>query len=87
MSEPSVAHRIRAFLIEEFVPDVPADELPSDYDLVQGGVIDSLGLLKIIAWIEEQFEIPAELLDLDPESFRSIGAIETLIEGARTAAR
>ena len=29
----------------------------SDYDLLEGGVVDSLGLLKVVAWLETEFDI------------------------------
>lgn len=73
---------IRQFVLDEFLPDVPADELTTDYDLVAGGVIDSLGLLKLIAWLEDRFRLPIDEIDLDPDNLRSIGAIDALVSTA-----
>lgn len=70
---------IKQFIIEEFLPDVRADGLPDDYDLVGGGVIDSLGLLKVIAWLEHRFDICADDVELAPENFRSVAAIADFI--------
>lgn len=78
---------IKQFIVEEFLPDVGADGLPSDYDLVDGGVIDSLGLLKVIAWLEQRFDLDADDIDLDPASFRSVQAIAGFIEGATAQGR
>lgn len=74
---------VTQFIIEEFLPDVGASELDSDYDLVDGGVIDSLGLLKTIAWLEDRFDLRVEEIDLDPDSFRSVGSISRFIERAQ----
>ena len=41
--------KIKQFIVDEFMPDVSADELESDYDLLTGGVVDSLGLLQMVA--------------------------------------
>ena len=38
--------KIKAFIVEEFMPDVPVEDLEDDYDLLTGGVVDSLGLLR-----------------------------------------
>jgi acyl carrier protein len=73
---------VKQFIIEEFLPDVHTDGLPSDYDLLEGGVIDSLGLLKVIAWLEQRFHLNADDVDLDPASFRSVRAIAGFISGA-----
>lgn len=73
---------IRRFVIEEFLPDVSAAELSVDQDLLDSGVIDSLGLLKLIAWLEERFELSVHDSDLDPDNFRSVTAIDSFIAAA-----
>jgi acyl carrier protein len=44
-----------------------SDQVPDDFDLIATGVIDSFGLLQLIASLEEAFgvEIELELLDAD----------------------
>lgn len=74
--------KIKWFVLEEFLPDVSARELSVDQDLLDSGVIDSLGLLKLIAWIEERFDLSIHDTDLDPTNFHSIAAIDTFITDA-----
>ena len=73
---------IKKFVIDEFLPDVSAADLAVDYDLLADGVIDSLGLLKLIAWVEDHFQLAVHDTDLDPNNFRSVQAIEAFIEEA-----
>lgn len=73
---------IKQFVIDEFLPDVTGSDLTTDYDLVATGVIDSLGLLKLIAWLEERFELPIDDMELDPDSFHTIDAIDAFIRQA-----
>jgi acyl carrier protein len=75
-------HIVRQFLLAEFLPDVPAAEVADDTDLLATGVIDSLGLLKVIAWLEDRFGISSEDLDLELSAFRSIDAISELVSRA-----
>ncbi|WP_329086508.1 MULTISPECIES: phosphopantetheine-binding protein [unclassified Streptosporangium] len=70
---------IKSFLIKEFMPDVEASELATDYDLLANGVVDSLGLLKLIAWIETEFDITVDDAALDPDNFRTIDAIDAFV--------
>ncbi|HEY3144520.1 MAG TPA: acyl carrier protein [Acidimicrobiales bacterium] len=73
---------IKEFVIAEFAPDVSADEISTDLDLLQAGIIDSLGLLKLIAWLEDRFQLSVEDTALDPDNFRSVEAIESFIDNA-----
>ncbi|MDG4864124.1 phosphopantetheine-binding protein [Streptomyces sp. T-3] len=73
---------IKKFVIEEFLPDLGVHELSDDHDLLSDGVIDSLGVLKLIAWVEDHFGLDVGDADLDPNNFRSVAAIDTFIAAA-----
>jgi acyl carrier protein len=77
---------IMKFLVDEFFPDVPTESLTADYDLLSGGVIDSLGLLKVIAWLEDRFGIVIDDIEIEPDNFRTIAAITAFVRSARRAA-
>jgi acyl carrier protein len=76
---------IKQFVIEEFLPDVRPEDLDAEHDLLAGGVIDSLGLLKLIAWIEAQFDVTVDDAALDPDNFRTVVAIDAFVERAGVA--
>ena len=57
--------KIKGFIVEEFMPDISVDELDSDFDLLTGGVVDSLGLLKFVAWMEDEFDITIDESELE----------------------
>lgn len=71
---------IRRFLAEEFLPDIAVDDLAVDYDLLDGGVVDSLGLLKVISWLEHRFSVSTEDVDLGPDDFRSAASIAAFVD-------
>ena len=75
--------KIKTFIVEEFMPDVPVEDLEDDYDLLTGGVVDSLGLLKVVAWLEDEFDIGVDDSDLGPDSFRTVAAIKAYVDQAR----
>ncbi|MEW1550436.1 phosphopantetheine-binding protein [Streptomyces tsukubensis] len=77
---------VKNFLIQEFMPDVQASELAGDYDLLANGVVDSLGLLKLIAWIETEFGITVDDAALDPDNFRTVDAIDGFVARASVPA-
>ncbi|GAA1646832.1 phosphopantetheine-binding protein [Actinoplanes couchii] len=77
---------IRQFVLEEFLPDVPADQLANDLDLMESGVVDSLGVLKLIAWVEDRFEVVVDDTELNPDNFRSVLAIDAFVTRAAVSA-
>ena len=48
-----------------------------------GGVVDSLGLLKVVAWLEDEFDIGVDDSELGPDSFRTVAAIKAYVDQAR----
>jgi acyl carrier protein len=75
--------KIKQFIVDEFMPDVSVDELDSDFDLLTGGVVDSLGLLQVVAWLETEFDVAVDDSELGPESFRTVDAIKEYVEKAK----
>jgi acyl carrier protein len=73
--------KIKGFIVEEFMPDISVDELESDFDLLTGGVVDSLALLQFIAWMEEEFDITIDESELEPDSLRTVQFVDTARAG------
>jgi acyl carrier protein len=78
--------KIKQFIVDEFMPDVPVEELDADFDLLTGGVVDSLGLLKVVAWLESEYDIGVDDSQLGPESFRTVRAIHEFVEKEKATA-
>lgn len=71
--------RIRSFICAEFAPDIAPADLPADLDLIQSGVIDSLGVLKLVAFLEDDCAIAIAPEELDAELYKSLDAIADLL--------
>jgi acyl carrier protein len=74
---------VKEYIVSEFLPDVSADDLTDDYELIATGVIDSLGVLRLIGWLETRFDIPVDDIDISELDFVTVNAISQFIE--RTA--
>jgi acyl carrier protein len=72
--QPSVATRIREFVRARFplARDIPAGDEAS---LLDSGIIDSLGILDLVTFLEGDFGIRVSDEDLNPDNFDSIGAL------------
>jgi acyl carrier protein len=83
-SEPAsgIAAAIRAFVVSRF-PLARSLALGDDGSLLDSGLIDSLGILDIVAFLEENFGIQVGESDLRPDNFDSVGAIARFVLGKR----
>ncbi len=77
--------------IQEFLaarPDLVAGggrRLRVDQSLISDGLIDSLAVLDIVAFLEERFQVRFEPEDLTGENFDTVAAMARLV-GARMVA-
>lgn len=68
------------FITTEIAPDVQPEEIARDYNLFDGGVLDSLAMVRLIAWIGETFGVPINDIDIDPVDLHSVRGIGEFIE-------
>ena len=73
-----VARRIREFINEELLfEDVDvADDTPLLDDL-----IDSVGLMELVGFVEQEFELSIDQGEIDQRNFETVGAIAAWVEG------
>ncbi len=69
---------IRKFIHENFILDEEA-HLKDEDSLLEKGVIDSTGVLELVAFIEEKYGITVEDEELTPENLDSIRNIARFI--------
>ena len=81
-----IAERILLFLRREpaFAAGVPA-QLDSEFPLLEAGVIDSLGVLKLVTFLEAEFKIKVRNLDVVERNFKDLASIARYV-GERVAA-
>jgi acyl carrier protein len=71
---------IRDFIIQEILHQSQSDLLSNDDQLVESGIIDSLGVMTLLSFIEQNFSINVPDNELTPDNFASISAITALVE-------
>ncbi len=71
--------QITAFIHENFVFDDDVD-LSESESLLDAGLIDSTGVLELVAFLEEAFQIEIEDADIIPENLDSIAAVHGFVQ-------
>jgi len=80
----SVQHEIRQFIIDNFLMGQDSDDLKDDSSFLEEGVIDSTGVLELVGFLEENYNIKVEDEELIPENLDSIKNICAYIKLKRS---
>jgi len=75
----SAAAEVRAFISETFFVDDFAD----DDSFLQTGIIDSTGMMELVAFLEKRFEIRIPDEELVPENLDSLARVCLFVERKR----
>ncbi len=81
----NVRERVRRFIVDNFYVSDPS-QLGDDTSLIQGGFVDSTGMLEVIAFVETEFAIHVDDLETVPENLETIGRIAAFVTRKQAAA-
>ncbi|MGB0909846.1 MAG: acyl carrier protein [Nitrospirales bacterium] len=71
--------RIRKFIIEH-IPKARQLEIQDDEQLLENGLLDSLGILDVVTYLEEEFGISVSDEELTPDNFQSIQTMSGYVQ-------
>jgi acyl carrier protein len=80
-----VEQEIRDFLAANFFLGQDPGALQTSSSLIEAGLIDSTGVLELVGFLEEQYDIRIEDDDLTPENLDSIDNILAYVASKRAA--
>jgi acyl carrier protein len=72
---------IRDFVVERLAPATGRTQVAGDEDLIDTGVLDSLGIFQLVAFLEERFGVAIADTEITPENFGTLERIERLVAG------
>lgn len=78
MTSEEVRAKIRSYVVSHFhLSGIP--DLGDEDSLLDAQLIDSLGILELVQFLEETFAMEVTDDDLSPENFDSIGALARFV--------
>ncbi|MFT3762459.1 MAG: acyl carrier protein [Pseudoxanthomonas sp.] len=77
--------QVRHYILENLMFSDDPSQLPDDASLLDRGIIDSTGVLEVVMFIEEAFEVKVRDSDLLPENFDSVARIADFVARLRAA--
>lgn len=78
--------QVRKFILDKF-PLARKQQIKDSDPLLENGVLDSLGVLDLVSFVEQAFLVHVADDELVPENFQSIDRIATFIESKSRTSR
>mgnify|MGYP006218636097 CR=1 FL=1 len=80
LSMQEVRDVIRGYILEEFLPGENPAELTDSTPLITGGILDSLATIKLVVFLEEQFQIQIQAHETMVDYLNTISDIAQLVQ-------
>ncbi len=78
MIQDTIGHSIREFVIDNFL--YGQGNISDQESFLQGGLIDSTGVLELVMFLEDRFQIAIADEELIPDNLDSIDRLVTFID-------
>jgi len=75
-----IEERLKSFIVNNFLLGDKNRVIKNNESFLQGGIIDSTGVLELVNFIEETYKIKVEDEELVPENLDSIQNLITYIQ-------
>ena len=74
----SIEQRIHSFLLEKF-PLARKAGIGKDTALLEKGILDSLGILDVVSFLEAEFSMVVSDDELVPDNFQTLGTLSAFV--------
>lgn len=73
---------LKRFIFEELVYCSDPEKFDDEDDLLEAG-LDSMGIMRLVMFVEQRFHVTLPDTEIEPENVRSLNALERWIERTR----
>lgn len=75
----NIKERLRAFIINNFLLGADTNNLSDNDSFLEKGIIDSTGIMELVGFVQETFDIRIEDMELMPDNLDSLNKLEAFI--------
>jgi acyl carrier protein len=83
----SLAEALKRFIVAELLFGHETVEIADDTDLFGQGLVDSMGLMRLVGHLEEEYRLSVTDDDLVPDNFETIACLIAFVERKRREQR
>lgn len=85
LDEGQIRREVRAYILDQLLSGEPSETLSDETRLVGEGILSSIDTIKLIAFLEDQFEITIESHEVILGPLESVSSIVALVAAKRAA--
>jgi acyl carrier protein len=82
-----VAERVRQYVVDNFLYMHPGYVLADEDALLGKGIIDSLGVMELISFVEDELGVAVADTDVTEQNFQSVASVARYVMSRRAAER
>jgi acyl carrier protein len=73
--------QVRKYILDNFLMGSGPDKITDSTSFIEKGVIDSTGVLELVSFIQDTYNIHVEDAEMTPENLDSLEKIEKYVRG------
>ena len=81
MSE--IQSTVKSYVLEEFLPGESPDAMDNSTPLISSGILDSLSTIKLVSFLEEQFNVQFDAHEISRENLDTLDLSAATVESKR----
>ena len=74
-----VQSTIKQYIVTEIMHELDQNVLDNEAALIEGGIIDSMNLIKLVLFIEEKYGVAITDEELDMDNFMTVNALTKFV--------
>ena len=75
----TIEEQVRQYIADNFLFSEDGYQLPDDVSFLEEGIVDSTGVLELVMFVEETFNVTVEDEEIVPENFDSVSRLAAYI--------
>ncbi len=79
----AISREIHEYILREFLPGENPANLTESTPLISGGILDSIGMLKLVKHLEDNYQIEVQAHEVDVENFDTIALIGNFVRAKK----
>lgn len=81
----TIANELRSFIVDNFLFGDTSRPVSDDVSLIESGIVDSTGILELVAFLEERYGIAVSDAEIIPANLDTISSLCAYIDRKTTA--